>query len=233
MWLAVHTQQQNPHRILTLLLQHSSVSKIGQKFRAESAIPNITISQHSLNAKISKAPTKQQVFFSRQNTFHTQFKIPINIMHELPHNHSKNPRHVHPLACVSPYRYTCNNSGPFPDILRTAQVFSSGFFSFNLLDQILLLPIYNTPKSKSNHTFQFSLQAQSLSFPIYHTIAPCLHFLSLPQISFSSSHLFASPKSPCQFPSRNLIHRSLKTFSLGYRNYTPSQQLTPFVMTCK
>ncbi len=33
MWLVAHTQQQNPHRILTLLLQHGSVSKIGQKFR--------------------------------------------------------------------------------------------------------------------------------------------------------------------------------------------------------
>ncbi len=33
MWLATHTQQQNPHKILTLLLQHGSVSKIGQKLR--------------------------------------------------------------------------------------------------------------------------------------------------------------------------------------------------------
>jgi hypothetical protein len=39
MWLVAHTQQQNPHKILTLLLQHGSVSKIGQKFRAELANP--------------------------------------------------------------------------------------------------------------------------------------------------------------------------------------------------
>jgi hypothetical protein len=36
------------------------------------------------------APTRQQVFFLGQNTFHTHFKIPKNIMHELPHNHSRN-----------------------------------------------------------------------------------------------------------------------------------------------
>jgi hypothetical protein len=36
MWLIVHTQQHNPHIILTLLLQHGSISKIGQKFRSES-----------------------------------------------------------------------------------------------------------------------------------------------------------------------------------------------------
>ncbi len=33
MWLVAHTQQQNPHKILTQLLQHGSVSKIGQKFK--------------------------------------------------------------------------------------------------------------------------------------------------------------------------------------------------------
>jgi hypothetical protein len=74
-------------------------------------------------------------------------------MHELPHNHSENPRHAHPLPCVRPYRNTCNNFKPFLDIFNTAEVFSSGFFSFNLPDQVLLLPIYNTPKSKSNHIF--------------------------------------------------------------------------------
>jgi hypothetical protein len=42
MWLAAHTQQQNPHIILTLLLQHGSILEIGQKFRAESISPNIT-----------------------------------------------------------------------------------------------------------------------------------------------------------------------------------------------
>jgi hypothetical protein len=102
--------------------------------------------------KTSKARTTQHVLFSGQNTFHTQFKIPRNIMHELSQNHSRNPRHAHPLPYVGPYRNTCNNCGPFPDIFSTTKVFSSGFFSFSLLDQVLLLPIYNTPKSKSNHT---------------------------------------------------------------------------------
>jgi hypothetical protein len=111
--------------------------------------------------KTSKAPTRHQVLFSKQNIFHTQFKIPRNIMHELPHNHSKNPKHTHPLPCVGPYRNTCNNSKPFPDILSTAKVFSSKNFSFSLLDQVLLLLIYNTPKSKSksNHTFLVLLKS--------------------------------------------------------------------------
>ncbi len=55
-------------------------------------LPNIP-----LVVKTSGTPTRQQVLFLGQNTFHTQFKIPKNIMHELPHNHSKNPRHAHPL----------------------------------------------------------------------------------------------------------------------------------------
>ncbi len=33
MWLAAHTQQQNPHKILILLFQHGSVLEIGQKFK--------------------------------------------------------------------------------------------------------------------------------------------------------------------------------------------------------
>ncbi len=113
-----------------------------------SLFPNIR-----LVPKTSGVPTRQHVLFSKQNTFHTQLKISRNIMHELPHNHSRNPKHVHPLLCVSPYKNTCNNSRPFPDIFSTAEVFSSGFFSFTLLDRVLLLLIFNTPKSKSNHIF--------------------------------------------------------------------------------
>jgi hypothetical protein len=140
MWLVIHTQQQNPHIILTLLLQHGSISKLDRNLRTKSA---------NLNIKTSGAPIRQHVFFSRQNTF----KIPKNIMHGLPHNHSKNPRHVHPFPCVGPYRNTCNKSKFFPDILSTSEVFSSRFFSFSPFDQVLLIPIYNTLKSKSNHTF--------------------------------------------------------------------------------
>jgi hypothetical protein len=44
MWLATHTQQQNPHIILILLFQYGSVLTIGQKFKVESTYPNITIS---------------------------------------------------------------------------------------------------------------------------------------------------------------------------------------------
>ncbi len=181
--------------------------------------------------KTSRAPTKQQVFFLGQNTFHTQFKIPRNIMHELPHNHSKNPIQVHPLPCVGSYIKTCNNFRHFPDILSTTKVLWSRFFSFSLLDQILLLPIYNNPKSKSNHIFvQSSLQAQSFSFPLI-TLKP-LAFISLTCLqSSSSSHLFASPRTLCQSPSKNLIHIFFKAFSLGYRYCIPFQQLTPFVMT--
>jgi hypothetical protein len=139
-------------------------------------------------------------------------------MHELPHNHSRNPRHAHPLPlpCVGPNRNTCNNSRPFSDILSTTEVFSSWFFSCILLDQILLLPIYNTPKSKSNHIFLVLFCVGHLtSFLSYHNP---LAFTSL-----ASYHLFASPKSPYQSPSKILIHRSIETFSLGYRNCIPSQ----------
>jgi hypothetical protein len=51
MWLAAHTQQQNPHKILTLLLQHGSILEIGQKFKPKSASPNITTSQHPFGPK--------------------------------------------------------------------------------------------------------------------------------------------------------------------------------------
>jgi hypothetical protein len=103
--------------------------------------------------KTFKAPIRQQVLFSKQNTFHTQFKIPRNIMFELSHNHSRNPRHIHPFPCVGPYRNACNNSRPFPDILSIAKVFLLGFFSFSSLDQVLLLPIYNTPNQNQTTLF--------------------------------------------------------------------------------
>jgi hypothetical protein len=77
-------------------------------------------------------------------------------MHELPHNHSKNPKHAHPLPYVGPYKNTCNNSGPFPDILSTSKVFLSGFFSFSFLNQDLLLLIYNTQNQNQNQTTLFN-----------------------------------------------------------------------------
>jgi hypothetical protein len=126
-------------------------------------------------------------------------------MHKLPHNHSKNPRHVHPLLYVSPYINTCNKSEPFPDIFSTAEIFSSGFFSFNPLDQILLLPIYNTPKSKSNHTFWSYLQVQSHSF-LYVTPQP-LAFTSLAIFKYPLPHLISL------FPQNPLANLLLKIWS--------------------
>jgi hypothetical protein len=39
------------------------------------------------------------------NTLRTHhMKIPKVITHGLPHNHSRNPRHIHHLPCVNPYR---------------------------------------------------------------------------------------------------------------------------------
>jgi hypothetical protein len=69
------------------------------------------------------------------------------------------------------------------------------------------------PKIKIKNTF-FSPPcfSYSLSFLFYHTTTFCLP-------SSSSFHLFASPKSLCQSPSRNLIHRFPKAFSLDYRYF--------------
>ncbi len=189
MWLVAHTQQQNSHIILIQLLQHGSNLKIGQKFRAESTNPNITIFQYPLSSKNLWSSHKTTSTFLRTNTFHIQFKIPRNIMHELPHNHSRNPKHAHPLPYVGPYRNTCTNSRLFPNIRGTTQVLQLGFFSFSLFDQVLLLPIYNTPKSKSTHFFLGLL----ISFHFITPQPPT--FISSACLQSSSFHLFASPKS--------------------------------------
>jgi hypothetical protein len=80
-------------------------------------------------------------------------------MHELSHNHSKNLKHVHPLLCVGPYKKTYNNIGPFPNILNTMEVFSSRFFSFHLLDQILVLLFATTQNQNKKPRF--------LVFPLF------------------------------------------------------------------
>ncbi len=145
-------------------------------------------------------------------------------MYELLHNHSKNTRHVHPLPCVGPYRNTCNNSGPFLNIFSTVKVFSSRFFQSSHFDQHVLLSIYNTPKSKFDHLFcpPESLAIQ-LIFPPHRT---CLHFFNMHQISSSSFHLLASPKSPYQFLYTNLIHKVLEQFSLNNIDYLLSHKLS-------
>jgi hypothetical protein len=147
-------------------------------------------------------------------------------MHELPHNHSRNPKHIHPFPCVGPYTNTTTTLDLFLTFL--AQWKSSRRDSSH---SVFLIKTYfylsTTPHNQNLTTFFLSsLQIQSISFPFI-TITPCLHFLNLPQISSSSSHLCASLKSPCQSPSKNLIHRSPKVFSLGCRDCIPSQQLTP------
>jgi hypothetical protein len=146
-------QQQNPHKILTLLLQDGSISQIRQKFKAKLASPNITTSQHPFGPKNLRRSHKTAGIFLRTKHIPYPIQNPQKHHDELSHNHCKNPRHVHPLPCVNPYRNTCNNYGPLPNILNTTEIFLSGFFSFNFLNQVLLLPIYNTPKSKSNDTF--------------------------------------------------------------------------------
>ncbi len=128
-------------------------------------------------------------------------------MQELLHNHSRSPRHAHPLPYVDPYRNTCNNFGPFPDIFNTSKVFSSRFFQSNPIDQILFLSIYNTPKSKFDHTFLSSQKSSNLTY--LSSLKKFLPFLNLFQISSSSPHLLTSPKSPYQSPYKNLIHEAL------------------------
>jgi len=68
-------------------------------------------------------PQCSRYFFQDKTHFMLSSKIPKNITHELSHNHSKNPRHGHPLPCVGPYKNTCNNSGPFFNILSTVEIF--------------------------------------------------------------------------------------------------------------
>jgi hypothetical protein len=109
-------------------------------------------------------------------------------MHELSHNHSRNPRHTHPFLYVGPYGNTCNKFEPFPDIFNTTEIFSSGFFLFNLLDQIMLVPI-STPKNQ-NQTTLFS--------PLYKS-NHLTYILSRhnPLPSFSPPHLiFLRPQNP-------------------------------------
>ncbi len=72
--------------------------------------------------------------------------------------------------------------------------------------------IFTTPQNQNQTTF-------FLVFP------PCVDhlvsFLSHHSHAFISSsfHLFASPKSPCQSLSKNLIHISFEMFSLGYKDW--------------
>jgi len=55
---------------------------------------------HSQNPRSSHNATS--IFFKTKPSS----RIPKNITNELPHNHSRNLKHVHPLPCVGPYKNT-------------------------------------------------------------------------------------------------------------------------------
>jgi hypothetical protein len=61
-------------------------------------------------------------------TLHIKLKIPKVIKHELPHNHSKNPWHIHHLLCVGLLKKSCKTSRPFPDTLGVSEVQASRVF---------------------------------------------------------------------------------------------------------
>ncbi len=106
-----------------------------------------------------------------------------------------------------------NTSRPFLDILSATKVQSSRFFQSNSSNQILFLSNYNTSNPNPTHIFQYFKKSNNLAF-LQHQ-KTCLHFLSLHQIFSSSPHLLASPKSSCQSPCRNLIHKAHEEFSLS------------------
>jgi hypothetical protein len=105
-WVAIHTQQQKPHRDqlnnFAWFLQ-----EIGQKSRARLIMVIYFILQYPLPKNL-RAPTNATSTLSlRWNKLHTHhLKIPKVITHELPHNHSRNPWHDHHLPCVGPYKKT-------------------------------------------------------------------------------------------------------------------------------
>jgi len=147
-----------------------------------SLLPNIP-----LVPKTFGVPTKQQVFLSGQNKFHTQFKIPRNIMHEWPH--SRNPRHAHLLPCVGPYENTCNNFRPFFDILSTTKVFLLGFFWFqsfwsSFTSTYLQHPQNQNPTTLLSPYWKASNVTCLLSLPsTYLTSSACIKYFSLHLIS--------------------------------------------------
>ncbi len=78
--------------------------------------------------------------------------------------------------------------------------------------------LFTTPQNQ-NQTIFFLILITSLiiQLPFYHITAPCFHFLSLPLVLLLISSL-CLPKSLCQSPSKNLIHKSFEVFSLGCRD---------------
>ncbi len=227
MWLAVHTQQQNPHRILTLLLQHGSVLEIGQKFR-----DRINQSKHHYfpTSPQSQKPLKlpQDNMQSSQDKTHS-ISNSKSLETSCMSYHTTTPKILNTLILslvLVPTKTHAITLDLFLTFLaqRKSSCQDSSHSVFLIKFQFYL---FTTPQNQNQTTrfFKSSFQVQSLSFSFITTQPP----------AFTSSlfHLFASPKSPYQSPSKNLIHRCPETFSLGYRDCIPSQQLTPFVMTCK
>jgi hypothetical protein len=91
----------SPQRLI-LLLQHGLDSETEHRFKARTTDIVNFIPQYPFSPKTSRGPTMQHVFFSRQNTFYTHFKIPNYIKHELLHKHFRNRRHTHPFPYVGP-----------------------------------------------------------------------------------------------------------------------------------
>jgi hypothetical protein len=69
----------------------------------------------------------QQVLFSRQNTFYTQFKIPIKTSNMNCHATTTKILDMLTLSLVLvPKKHKQNTSRPFPDILSAAKLQSLG-----------------------------------------------------------------------------------------------------------
>ncbi len=105
----------------------------------------------------------QQVLFSRQNTFYTQFKIPKNIKHELPHNHSKNLKPSSSPLCWSLKKHMKTPLDLFLSFLAQRK--------FNRQDSsnpVVLIQFYfylfTTPKIQIQHTLFSFQKVQQLSY---------------------------------------------------------------------
>ncbi len=100
-------------------------------------------------------------------------------MHERPHNHSKNLRHVHLLPCVGPYKNTCNNSRPFLDIFSTPKVFLLGFFWFQSFWSSSASTYLQHPQNQNPTTLMSPYWKSSKVTCLYHSLAPTSNILLL------------------------------------------------------
>ncbi len=185
--MATHTQQQKPHKELnnfTLFF-----SETWQRFRAGAVEVIYSILEYPL-PKSPGAPTNATCTISlgwnRLCTHH--LKIPKVLTHELPHNHSRNPWHNHPLPCVGPYRKNIKPLDLFL-ILGIVEIQSSGFFWSRSLNEVLFLTDYHSQNPKSLHTLLVFLKSSHLVF-FHHQKKPALS--SLACIKYFPHHLILS-----------------------------------------